>query len=75
MNDGINGRRFYNRYKGRTIRVMTRDKAITLDKDGEKYVDFDESTNCWGVFGTESGFCYELFSSEKEANDFLNGDT
>ena len=29
---------------------------------------FDEDTNCYGVFGTESGFCYASFSSEYSAN-------
>ncbi len=35
------------------------------------YVEFDEDTNCWGHFGDESGFCYNLYSSESEAKDNL----
>jgi hypothetical protein len=38
----------------------------------QKWVDFDESTNCWGVFGVDSGFCYSTHSSESEANKRLN---
>ena len=37
----------------------------------DKYIDFDESTNDWGIFGTESGFCYELYSSKAEAERVL----
>jgi len=37
-----------------------------------RWVDFDdEHSNCWGVFGTESGFCYSLHTSEELANEDL----
>jgi len=39
---------------------------------GEKrWVDYDEETACWGVFGLDSGFCYSLHTSEELANDEL----
>ncbi len=37
----------------------------------EKYVDYDEDTACWGVFGTESGYCYNLSACGAGANDRL----
>ncbi len=37
----------------------------------ERYVDFDEDTNCFGIFGSESGFCYSIHFSEKAANNVL----
>lgn len=37
----------------------------------DKYVDFDEETACYGIFGTESGFCYGLYFSEEEAKENL----
>ncbi len=37
----------------------------------EKWVDFDTDTDCWGIFGLVSGFCYQLFASEEEANEKL----
>lgn len=40
------------------------------DKE-EMYVDYDDDTNGWGVFGVDSGFCYNLSSSEKQASDWL----
>lgn len=40
-------------------------------KKEAEYVDFDEESGCWGVFDLESGFCYSLFSSEKEAYENL----
>jgi hypothetical protein len=33
------------------------------------YVEYDEDSGCWGIFGSESGHCYELYSSELEARD------
>ncbi len=39
---------------------------------GEKrYVDYDEDTNSWCVFGEKSGFAYSSFSDESEAEDWL----
>lgn len=42
-------------------------EAAKLDVKGEKYVDFDEESDCWGVFGSESGFCYSLHCDMSEA--------
>lgn len=39
----------------------------------DKWVDYDEETACWGIFGLDSGFCYALYSSEDEANKGLIG--
>ncbi len=36
-------------------------------KDFSFEVDFDTQTECWGVFGCESGFCYSTWCSEEEA--------
>lgn len=36
-----------------------------------RYVDFDEETQCWGIFGEDSGHCYELYSDRQEARDRL----
>jgi hypothetical protein len=32
-----------------------------------RYVDFDDDSGCYGVFGEESGFCYGLHFSESDA--------
>lgn len=32
-----------------------------------KYVDFDEATGLWCVFGTESGKAYSTWSSREDA--------
>ena len=32
-----------------------------------KYVDFDEDTGLWCVFGLESGFAYSSWASESDA--------
>ena len=47
---------------------MTRDEAHQIDQ-GSVYSDLDDKTDCYGVFGTESGFCYELYSTEQEAQE------
>ena len=49
---------------------MTRAQAKLLDNNSV-YVDLCADTDCYGIFGTESGFCYELLSSEEEANYIL----
>lgn len=41
----------------------------------EKWVDYDDGSACWGVFGLTSGFCYSLHASEEDANAVLNSDT
>lgn len=38
----------------------------------ERWVDFDEHTNCYGVFGVESGFCYSTWATEEDAEKHLN---
>jgi hypothetical protein len=34
----------------------------------EKYVEYDNEYEVWGIFGVDSGFCYATYSSEEEAN-------
>ena len=41
------------------------------DYDEDRWVDYDEDTACWGVFGIESGCCYALYASEQEAVDSI----
>ena len=40
---------------------------------GEYYVDYDEASTCWGVFHTDlhPGYCYALFTTEQEANEWM----
>ena len=47
---------------------MTRFEAILLDKLGSYYEAYDEDTQLWGVFGSESGFCYFTYATEEEAS-------
>jgi fluoride ion exporter CrcB/FEX len=42
--------------------------AEKLDK-GSKWADYDIHTGLFGVFGTESGFCYDLCFSLEEAEE------
>ena len=37
----------------------------------ERYIDFDEDSECYGIFGVDSGFCYGLYASERMAKDAL----
>ena len=39
---------------------------------GEYYVDYDETSACWGVFHTDKrpGYCYALFATEVEAEEW-----
>lgn len=43
----------------------------------EQYVEYDEDTSCYGIFGADSGFCYEFYTTEEEANSrlaYIDGD-
>jgi len=51
--------------------VMNKYKAVKMDKKGELYVEYDSEIEAFGVFGTESGFCYASFTSKKEADAYL----
>ena len=46
---------------------MTKQEAILLDKNGDLWIDLDKESNCYGVFGTESGFCYSLSADKTDA--------
>jgi hypothetical protein len=48
--------------------MMNRKEAYKLD-EGSAWVDYDEDSACWGVFGTESAFCYSLHAGVDEANE------
>ena len=39
---------------------------------GEYFADYDDDTNCWGVFHTDqdSGHCWALFSTQQEADQY-----
>ncbi len=37
----------------------------------EKYVDYDEETTLWCIFGVDSGFAYASFPSEISATLYL----
>lgn len=56
---------------------MTRSEAYRKDRKGDFYVDEDDKTNGWGVFGSETGFCYGTFSDTSDAyrlaNDLTDG--
>jgi len=43
------------------------EKAVAADKKGDLYADPCEETGDFGVFGTESGFCYTTRSTQKDA--------
>jgi hypothetical protein len=34
---------------------------------GSVFADYDDENGIWGVFGTETGFCYSTHGSEKDA--------
>lgn len=52
-------------------KAMNGAEAEKLDAKGYKYVDFDEESACYGIFGSESGFCYESYMDEHDANSAL----
>ncbi len=37
-----------------------------------KYVEFDEETGLWCIFGTDSGYTYKTHSNKIAANNALN---
>lgn len=44
---------------------MTSLEALALDSSF--YAEYDHDVGAWGVFGDESGFCYETPASREEA--------
>lgn len=38
-----------------------------------KYVDYDEATGMWCIFGADSGHAYGSFASEEDADESLLG--
>ena len=47
--------------------MMNGTEATQMDKGGEFYA--EETCGMWGVFGTESGFCYATYMDEQEATE------
>lgn len=48
-----------------------------IDYDTEKvnktkYIDYDTEYDLYGIFDTETGFCYGLYYTSKEAEKALN---
>lgn len=39
---------------------------------GEYYADYDQGSNCWGVFHTDNqpNYCRALFSTQEEAEEY-----
>jgi hypothetical protein len=37
----------------------------------QRWVDYDEETALWGIFGLLSGHCYSTYASEEEAQQHL----
>ena len=48
---------------------LTSREAFQMDKKGDFYIEKDKGN--WGVFGSESGFCYSLNSSKPQAEKEL----
>lgn len=48
---------------------MTQQQAKQIDSS--KYVELDEETNLYCIFGEESGFAYSCYSSYEEAKEAL----
>ncbi len=46
--------------------------SLTFDKCKGFYVEFDEDTNYYGVFGLETGFMYLMFETKEQANEKAN---
>jgi hypothetical protein len=47
--------------------TLERDKAMIKDTAGSFYAEHDEDHQCYGVFGSETGFCYLRTCSEAQA--------
>ena len=50
---------------------MNRREAFAMDKQGGFYVEYDEETGLYCVFGTESGFAYYSFASQADAEECM----
>jgi len=48
---------------------MNRKEASRVDT--EFYIDYDDESDCWGVFGDVSGFCYALYASQEPAIEWM----
>lgn len=48
---------------------MTSNRAYQMDKRGEFYSEWDEDSQMYCVFGSESGFCYATYAGKEEAEE------
>lgn len=46
---------------------------MTAKQKRNAWIDFDEVFELWGVYDIDSGFCYNMFYTPEEAEDYLNG--
>jgi len=46
-------------------------RGVVIKMNEEKYVDYDEDTNCYGIFAVERDFCFALFTDEKTAKQYM----
>lgn len=56
-------------FRKESIPSLSRNKALQMDKGSGFYAEFDDLTDMWCVFGSESGFCYEQFYDKYDAKD------
>lgn len=54
-----------------TKKPLTMAAAFDLDKKGCLYAEPCEETGDYGIFGSESGFCYTTFPTKSEAEDWV----
>ena len=45
---------------------MTDYSALKPVPGEDRYVDFDEEFQLWGLFGADSGFCYRMSDDKEE---------
>ena len=58
--------------KKTNIKEMNRGEALSMDRTGDFYVDYDEDVEAYVVFGTESAFAYATFMDEDEAEEYAS---
>jgi hypothetical protein len=52
-----------------TDKTFTMSRRTALRMDESFYVEFEEITGEWGVFGDNSGFCYSTRSLKNDAEE------
>lgn len=74
---GVSGSPIYKSDLNESINNRIYEREEQIDKlkpipGEEKYVEYDEEYEEWGVFGADSGFCYGLYGSESQAENRLS---